>query len=256
MINVLAIPALSDNYIWLLHREQQQDCVVVDPGEADPVMQHLEQHSLTLRAILLTHHHGDHIGGVEALLAGRDLPVYGPAREHIGARTHPLDRGDQVEIPELDLVLDVLHVPGHTAGHIAYAGGGMLFAGDTLFAGGCGRLFEGTPEQMLNSLDRLACLPEDTAVYCGHEYTEANLRFAKRVDPHNRALAERLRQVIQQRQNGHCTLPSRIGLERQTNPFLRADNPQVRQATEALVGHALPTRLDVFTAVRALKDAA
>ncbi|MCK8515116.1 hydroxyacylglutathione hydrolase [Methylonatrum kenyense] len=256
MINVLAIPALSDNYIWLLHREQQRDCVVVDPGEAGPVLDCLRERNLHLRAVLLTHHHGDHVAGVDALVSNRDIPVYGPARERIGGCSHPVDDGDRVAIPELEVNFQVLHVPGHTAGHIAYVGAGMLFAGDTLFAGGCGRLFEGTPEQMLRSLDQLADLPDNTAVYCGHEYTEANLRFANRVDPHNRALAERLRQVIQQRQNGQCTLPSRIGLERQTNPFLRSDNPQVRQATEALVGHSLPSRLDVFTAVRALKDAA
>lgn len=256
MINVLAIPALTDNYIWLLHREQQRDCVVVDPGEAAPVLERLRALELNLCAILLTHHHGDHVGGVDGLVGDHEIPVYGPAQERIAGCSHPLGDGDRVEIPELELALDVLHVPGHTAGHVAYAGAGMLFAGDTLFAGGCGRLFEGTPAQMLHSLDQLAALPEDMAVYCGHEYTEANLRFASRVDPHNRALAERLRQVIQQRAQGRCTLPTRIGLERQTNPFLRADNPQVRQATEALAGRALPDRLDVFAAVRALKDAA
>ncbi len=174
MFEVVPVPAFEDNYIWLLVRGSH--AVAVDPGDAQPVFAHLAQHALTLTAILCTHHHGDHVGGNRALIARFPVPVYGPAAEPIPALTHPVQDGDTIALPELDARFEVIGVPGHTAGHVAYYGAGCLFCGDTLFACGCGRLFEGTPAQMHASLARLAALPDDTAVYCAHEYTLASRR--------------------------------------------------------------------------------
>lgn len=224
-LQVTAIPAFADNYLWLIHNHQH--AAVVDPGDAVPVEAALAQLDLTLDAILLTHHHADHAGGVAALTAAREIPVYGPARESIAGVTIPLSEGDCVSLPSLAMTLSVLDVPGHTAGHIAYVGHEQhwLFCGDTLFAGGCGRLFEGTPAQMTQSLAKLAALPDDTAVYCAHEYTLSNLRFALAAEPGNAELTARYAQAQQQRAEGKATVPSTIGLEKQTNPFLRYRQP-------------------------------
>ncbi len=255
MITVKPIPAFNDNYIWLLQRAGDPRCVVVDPGDATPVLLALAEQDLELSGILITHHHGDHTGGVRELLAHRQVPVFGPAGEAIPGMTHPLREGDTVTLEALDLQLGVFDVPGHTAGHIAFYGEGMLFCGDTLFAGGCGRLFEGTPEQMYQSLDKLASLPEDTRVYCAHEYTLANLRFAQRVEPDNARLQERLSEVETMRASDQCTLPSSIGLERQTNPFLRSGAHSVKQNAESWAGERFTSPVQVFAAVRAWKDA-
>lgn len=226
-LQVTAIPAFADNYLWLIH--DRQHAVVVDPGDAAPVEAALAQLDLTLDAILLTHHHGDHAGGVADLLATRDIPVYGPAREQIAGVTVRLSEGDQVLLPTLSLELAVLDVPGHTAGHIAYVAQTehWLFCGDTLFAGGCGRLFEGTPAQMTASLAKLAALPDDTAVYCAHEYTLSNLRFALAAEPGNAALAARHSLEQQRRAQGEATVPSLLSIEKQTNPFLRYREPAI-----------------------------
>ncbi len=220
-LQVTAIPAFADNYLWLIH--DQRHAAVVDPGDAAPVEATLASLDLTLDAILLTHHHADHAGGVPALLARWNVPVFGPAREAIAGVTVPLSEGDRVSLPSLQLDFSVLDVPGHTAGHIAYVSADprWLFCGDTLFAGGCGRLFEGTPEQMTQSLAKLAALPEDTRVYCAHEYTVSNLRFAMAAEPGNAVLAERLASDQRRRECGEATVPSTIGIERLTNPFLR-----------------------------------
>ncbi len=226
-LSIVPIPAFADNYIWaLLHRGH---CVVVDPGDAAPVEAFLAERRLTLDAILITHHHGDHVGGVAALAAARPgLPVYGPAAEAIAGVTHPLADGDTLVLPITPRVRwQVMSVPGHTRGHIAYFGDDMLFCGDTLFAAGCGRLFEGTPAQMHASLSRLAALPATTRVYCTHEYTLANLRFALAVEPDNAALAERSFTEQARRARNEPTLPSTIALERATNPFLRVTLPTV-----------------------------
>jgi hydroxyacylglutathione hydrolase len=202
----------------------------VDPGDAGPILAALQSHKLALTAILLTHHHADHIGGVDGLLERFAVPVFGPKSEGIAAVTQPLAEGDRVNVPGLDLQLDVLDVPGHTKGHIAYvrrSGLHWLFCGDTLFAGGCGRLFEGTPEQMVVSLSKLAALPEDTQVYCAHEYTISNLRFALAVEPGNAALHLRVQLEDAKRKGGLPTVPSSIGLELATNPFLRYQEPEV-----------------------------
>ncbi|MES2125721.1 MAG: hydroxyacylglutathione hydrolase [Pseudomonadota bacterium] len=221
-LQVLALPAFKDNYLWLIH--DGRNAAVVDPGDAAPILAALAAHGLTLTAILLTHHHADHIGGVAALLARSKVPVFGPRHEAIAAITVALGEGDRVDVPGLALAFDVLDVPGHTAGHIAYVRVGTphwLFCGDTLFAGGCGRLFEGTPTQMADSLGKLAALPDDTAVFCAHEYTLANLKFALAVEPGNAALQARMARETARRADGIPTVPSSIGVEKATNPFLR-----------------------------------
>ncbi len=255
MITVMEVRAFSDNYIWLIRRDDDPRVAVVDPGDAAPVKRTLAEHGLEPGAILATHHHADHIGGVRELLAQCQVPVYGPAGESIPGRTHALRDGDRITLDFLGLTLEVLDVPGHTAGHIAYFGDNMLFCGDTLFAGGCGRLFEGTPEQMHASLARLASLPPDTRIYCAHEYTEANLRFASRVEPDNPDLARRLEAVIALRREDRCTLPSTLDEELRTNPFLRAHVANVKQAAESNTGQRLTRPVDVFAAVRRWKDA-
>jgi hydroxyacylglutathione hydrolase len=221
-LTVLAVPAFKDNYLWLIH--DGQHAAAVDPGDAGPILEALADHKLALTAILLTHHHADHIGGVPQLLARFPVPVFGPRNDGIEGLTQPLLNGDLVAVPGLDLELEVLDVPGHTSGHIAYVrrtGQHWVFCGDTLFAGGCGRLFEGTPEQMTVSLAKLSALPEDTLVYCAHEYTLSNLSFARAVDPNNPALKLRLADESAKRDAGLPTVPSTIGLEKATNPFLR-----------------------------------
>jgi hydroxyacylglutathione hydrolase len=225
---VLAVPAFKDNYLWLIH--DGVHAAAVDPGDAGPILAALQSHKLALTAILLTHHHADHIGGVDGLLERFAVPVFGPEHDGIAAVTQPVSEGDRVSVPGLDLELDVLEVPGHTKGHIAYvrrSGLHWLFCGDTLFAGGCGRLFEGTPEQMVVSLSKLAALPEDTQVYCAHEYTLSNLRFALAVEPGNEALQLRVQLEDAKRKGGVPTVPSSMGLELATNPFLRYQEPEV-----------------------------
>jgi len=226
-LSVLPVPAFDDNYLWLIHDGEK--AVVVDPGDAAPIVAALSARKLSLAAILLTHHHADHIGGVGELLARYRVPVYGPISENIPVVTSPLKEGDLVQIPELELEFSVLDVPGHTSGHIAYLASGYpwLFCGDTLFAGGCGRLFEGTPKQMLNSLNKLAILPDETQVYCAHEYTLANLRFALTVEPNNISLQKRFTIEQGKRDAGQATVPSTIGMEKATNPFLRSGNATI-----------------------------
>ena len=220
-LQVTAIPAFDDNYLWLIH--DQEYAAIVDPGDATAVEAALATHQLKLAAILLTHHHADHAGGVPALLRHWNVPVYGPASERIAGISHALREGDVVTLTSPALRLSVLDVPGHTAGHIAYVAVDepWLFCGDTLFAGGCGRLFEGTAEQMTHSLKKIAALPDNTKVYCAHEYTVSNLRFAVAAEPDNQRTAERLAAAQALRARGIATVPSMLGEEKLTNPFLR-----------------------------------
>jgi hydroxyacylglutathione hydrolase len=256
MTSIIAIPAFNDNYIWLIR--QGGHAAVVDPGDAAPVLDYLQREQLVLTAIVTTHHHNDHVGGNRALLARYDVPVFAPAREDIPGATRRLREGDRIDVPGVDVTLDVLDVPGHTAGHIAYTGdigGPVLFCGDTLFAAGCGRLFEGTAEEMWSSLRKFAHLDAATRVYCAHEYTLANLRFAAAVEPANAAIATRTGVEAEKRDRGVPTLPSTIALELATNPFLRAGEPIARAAAEAHAGATLARPVDVFAALREWKNA-
>lgn len=249
-----AIPAFRDNYIWALRQGHQ--CVVVDPGDAGPVENFLREHQLRLAAILITHHHADHVGGIHQLLRHRQVPVYGPATETIPGLTQALKDGDTLILPGVDLALDVLSVPGHTLGHLAYyaASPGWLFCGDTLFSGGCGRLFEGTPEQMYHSLQRLAALPTETQVYCTHEYTQANLNFAAAVLPDDAAVQQRLNEVSALRAKGHITLPSTLAEELRSNLFLRTGNSALRSVCEKREKGSGSDSMKCFAALRRWKD--
>jgi hydroxyacylglutathione hydrolase len=256
---IIPLAAFTDNYVWAIREGDR--AAVVDPGDAAPVRAWLDGEGVALTAILVTHHHRDHTGGIVELVRDVDVPVIGPAREAIPARTLAVAQGDRFTIPGLDLALDVLDIPGHTAGHVAFVGRGegwgapALFCGDTLFAAGCGRLFEGTADQMWRSLSSLAALPDDTRVYCGHEYTLANLRFAAAVEPANPAIAARVEREQAKRDRGAPTLPSSMALERSTNPFLRAAQPGVRSVAEARAGRKLGDDVAVFAALREWKNA-
>ena len=254
-LGVRPVRAFADNYIWLIESPRVPACVaVVDPGEAGPVIAELERSGASLAAILLTHHHPDHIGGVSELLARGPVPVVGPDDERIPQRTRTVGDGDRCDLPDLGLSFDILQVPGHTLTHIAFWGHGALFCGDTLFSAGCGRMFEGTPRQMNASLNRLRALPPETQMYCGHEYTAANLRFALTVDPANRAALDYSDRVARLRAAGNPSLPSRMSLEIQVNPFLRCDTAAVRAAAETHAGSPLLEPADVFGVLRTWKD--
>jgi len=255
MTRIIPIPAFRDNYIWAVR--SGDTAAVVDPGDAAPVLAWLAQTGVRLCAVIATHHHMDHVGGIEALCRQADVPVYGPANESIPRRTHALGEGDRIVVPGVDVALSVLDIPGHTAGHIAYYTADsppLLFCGDTLFAAGCGRLFEGTPAQMWTSLSKLAALAPDTRVYCGHEYTLSNLRFAQAVEPGNADVHARIAREQAKRDRDEPTLPSTIGEEHATNPFLRAALPSVAERAAAHAGRRMNDAVDAFATLREWKD--
>jgi hydroxyacylglutathione hydrolase len=241
MLEIVPVGAFKDNYVWTLRSGAQ--AVVVDPGDARPVLAYLAAERLELSAILATHHHADHVGGIAELVRGRAIPVYGPRGEPIPTLTHPVGEGDTVTLPALGVAFSVLDIPGHTRAHIAYYGAGALFCGDTLFACGCGRLFEGTAEQMYASLEKLRALPDDTRVYCGHEYTLANESLKKR-----ELESRRLRDA------GRPTLPSTLGEEKATNPFLRCREPAVVASANKYLGARVSDPVRVFAAIRDWKN--
>lgn len=251
-MHLVPLPALSDNYIWLLH-DDDGNAIVVDPGDTAVVEQALAARKLQLRAILLTHHHPDHIGGVAGLLARHAVPVYAPVDERIVETTMPVHDGDVIELGTPDIRLEVIAIPGHTLSHVAYAGAGLLLCGDTLFSLGCGRLFEGSPAQMLASLDRLAKLPGQTMVCGGHEYTAANGRFARTVEPDSAALQARLKEVAELRAHDLPTLPVPLGSELACNPFLRVDSAAVADWCQRQHGVG-NDRVARFAALRGAKD--
>ncbi len=259
-MKISAIAALESNYYWLLEPEVGQGWgYLVDVGDAEPVLRTLEHRQVALRGVIVTHHHWDHTDGLEQLLRHHPVPVYGPHSERIPQITHPLAGGDRLQLPGIDF--EVLAIPGHTLDHLAYLhrpahGVPLLFCGDTLFAAGCGRLFEGTPAQMLTSLNTLAALPDDTLIYCGHEYTLANLAFAAAVEPDNPAIAARRRDAQRLRDQGLPTLPSTLAQEKASNPFLRCHLTSVAASAARHLGQCDPldSAVEVFAAIRRWKD--
>ena len=254
MLRIHTVPSLSDNYIWLIQAESSNDVIVIDPGDEKPVINYLSQQKLNPVAVLITHQHWDHVDGIRPFLNYFDVPVYGPKNELIPARTHALTEQSNLTVHSDFPAINVLDIPGHTAGHIAYQLGTALFCGDTLFSAGCGRLLGGTAEQLFASLQRICQLPEDTLLYCGHEYTEANLQFARAVEPNNRAVETRISEVAALRQANRATLPTTLITELAINPFLRCGEPEVIQSASRYAGHELITALDVFRALRLWKD--
>lgn len=260
MLTITPIPALDSNYFWVIRPNLDSQAVyVVDPGDATPVIDYLTHHQLTLAAILITHRHRDHIQGIAGLLERWPVPVYGPDSELIPQVTHTLGDGDLLRLT--GITFRIIGVPGHTWEHIAYFAPPMdsksspiLFCGDALFAGGCGRRFDGTAEIMWDSLQKLAALPDDTQIYCAHEYTQANLAFAAAVEPDNQELFTRFEQVKHTRAQGDITLPSSILLEKRTNPFLRCQQPGIKIFTENKTQQTLGTPAEVFGALRLIKD--
>jgi len=252
MLEIVPVRAFKDNYIWTLRDDKR--AAVVDPGDARPVIEYLTREKLELIAILATHHHADHVGGIAELLGRGRVPVYGPRGEPIETLTRAVGEGDTVTIPELGLSFAVLDIPGHTRAHIAYYGADCLFCGDTLFACGCGRVFEGTPEQMYASLEKLRALPDSTRVYCGHEYTLANIGFARSVEPGNGALGAREARDRKLREAGKPTLPTTLGEEKATNPFLRCLEPAVVESANKYLGARAADPVRVFAAIRDWKN--
>ncbi len=254
MLNIQLINALSDNYIACIINAAQKKCVIVDPGEADPVFNFLNENHLSLSGILITHYHWDHTNGIEKLLQRLEVPVYGPAKEPVPGMTHLLNDGDVINLEKLGMRFNLMHIPGHTLGHIAYYNDDVVFTGDTLFTAGCGKIFGGTVDQMYNSLMRIVSLNEKTLVYCGHEYTTSNLKFALTVEPENHDIQQRIDQVSKLRQKNLPTVPAQLSLEKLTNPFLRCEVPSVKKAAENYAGKALSSPQEILGILRAWKN--
>lgn len=255
MINVSPIPAFTDNYFWSITNHEKKYAAIVDPGDAQTTLDALENSNLEPIALLITHHHNDHVGGIGGILEKYpDIPVYGPARELIPHITKALKEGDIVNLPRLDMQFEVLDVPGHTAGHIAYYAENSLFCGDTLFANGCGRVFDGSLKDLHESLLKIAKLPAETLIYCAHEYTLDNIGFAKWVEPDNQDLDVRQQQSWDLIDSRQATVPSTLELEFKTNPFLRTHIPEVITKAEEIAGRETQTSEEVFAILRVWKD--
>lgn len=252
MLNVYPVRTLHDNYVWTLVNSKQQ-AIIIDPGEAAPVINFLNASDLSLRAILVTHKHWDHTNGIAEITQHFDVPVFGPKHDYVATVTNPLEDNHIIELDHFPL-FRVIDIPGHTLGHIAYVTDDLLFSGDTLFSAGCGKIFEGTPKQMVTSLQRLTRLPNATRLYCGHEYTLSNLRFAKTVEPNNQLISERITLVQTLLKQGKSSLPVTLEIEKQTNPFLRCDQPEIVQVVEKFAGKPLQTEVEVFAFLRELKN--
>jgi len=264
MTKIEFIPTLQDNFVWALHNDptdSNPSAILVDPGEAAPILAWLRQRNLSLHAILVTHHHYDHVGGIAELLKHYPVPVYGPTRG--AANSMPVSDGDNLEFAAIGMNFSVIATPGHTLDHVCYVGSRRdatrdepvhLFCGDTLFSVGCGRLFEGTPAEMYASLSRLAQLPDSTQMYCAHEYTLENIAFALKAEPDNAELQARHAQALTLLKQDKATLPVAMGVERATNPFLRCDLPSLTVAASQHVNKALQPGVETFAVVRAWRD--
>lgn len=249
-MELIRVPALNDNYIWILSDNNQQ-CIIVDPAESEPVLEILTQKKLTPTAILLTHHHNDHTGGVKGILKNfSNLPVFGPQETQVKGATQIVEQGDSVKINNFNF--DVIGLPGHTLGHIAFYQAPYLFCGDTLFSAGCGRIFEGTPEQMYQSIQKIAALPDDTLICCAHEYTQSNLKFAHHIWPENTQISQYQEEVAAKRNKNQPTVPTTLKTERKVNIFLQCDNAQLQRKLN--INQANPPLRAVFTVLRQLKD--
>jgi hydroxyacylglutathione hydrolase len=252
MLTVSPISAFKDNYIWLV-MDEQDHAILVDPGAAIPALQVLQDKKIDLQAIWITHHHLDHCGGVREIREHFPVPVYGPRFDGaIEGLSRPVQEGDKINA--LNESFQILDIPGHTSGHIAFVGAGRVFCGDALFTAGCGRLFEGTAAQLYDSLQKLAALPEDTLIYCGHEYTLNNLRFAQTIEPDNKAIQKRIAKVTYLRQQNLPTVPATLAIEKQTNPFLRCDSPNVQKAIQKYLKIELEDPIEIFATLRLWKD--
>ena len=254
MLKIIPLPAFTDNYIWAI--VYGNSCVVVDPGDSSPVFDFLKSNNLDLESILITHHHFDHTGGMLALAKKHDCPVYGPTGDHIEGLTSKMSEGDEITI--FNLKFKIFETPGHTLDHIAYfhssAKGSYLFCGDTLFSGGCGRLFEGTAEDMFSSLNKFISLPDETLVFCAHEYTQSNLKFALSVNPNNLDLIKYSKKVDKLRSNSEITLPSNIGLEKKINPFFLLNDKEILKNSEQFISGKISNSVESLAAIRSMKD--